>query len=72
MAQHAEHVQRGGNASEATIDASNLVAEARLGTGLARALVQHVLRMRAAGYEDDIVVDGEVWHLELKRKAPVS
>ena len=70
--QRSEHFQVGENISETMIDPSDLVAEARLGTGLARALVQHVVRMKAAGYDDDVVIDGEVWHLDLKRKAPPS
>ena len=50
----------------------DLAAEARYGEGLARALVEHVCRMRAAGYANDVVLEGDTWGVEVKRKARVS
>ena len=50
----------------------DLAAEARYGQGLARALVEHVCRMRAAGYANDVVLEGETWGVDVKRRAPVS
>ena len=43
----------------------------RQGALLARAMIQHVCAMRAAGYKEEILVDGEVWGVEVKRKSPV-
>ena len=45
------------------------VREARQGTNLARALIQHVCAMRAAGYEDEVMVDGEIWGVEVRHKS---
>lgn len=49
-----------------------LAAEARCGAALARALVEHVCRMHAAGYDNEIVVDGEPWAVKVNGRTPPS
>lgn len=41
--------------------ANELAAETRSGAALARALVEHVCRMHADGYSDEVLVDSEIW-----------
>jgi hypothetical protein len=54
-------------ALDLNLSAQELTAEGRLGAALARALIEHLSRMRAAGYHNEIVVDGELWTVEVKR-----
>ena len=70
--QHPEQFHVGKGTSDETIRNDDLAGEARRGTDLARALIQHVCTMRADGYEDEIMVNGEVWGVEVKRKSPIS
>lgn len=49
-----------------------LVRQARLGVVLARALIEHICRMQAAGYDNELVVDGELWNVGVRRKQRVS
>lgn len=53
-------------------DATQLAAEARCGVALSRALVEHVIRMRAAGYADEISLCGETWAVSISLKTPAS
>ena len=43
-----------------------------MGCDLARALIEHVSRMRAAGYDNELLIDGEIWTIQAKRSSPVS
>ena len=62
--------------SEGITDSKNstdeITEEARQGVILARAMIQDVRAMRATGYKDEILVDSELWSVEVKRKEPVS
>ena len=54
----------------ATNRPEEMPGEAQLGDVLSRALIQHIRTMRAVGYEEEIVLNGEVWHVEVTRKSP--
>ena len=69
---HSEQFLFGEASANAMISPEDMPGEARLGAVLARALVQHISTMRAVGYEDEIVVDGDVWNVEVRRKSPTS
>ena len=58
--------------SEHTISLEDLQGEARLGEVLARAMIQHIRTMRAVGYEEEIVLNGEVWNVAITRKSPTT
>ncbi len=59
-------------ASSGTFDADSLTRETRMGTQLARALIGHICSVRAAGYDNEIMVDGEAWVVQVRRKTPFS
>lgn len=71
-AQLSEHFHVGKSTSAAANRSEQLAADARQGVALSRALIQHVWNIGAAGYDNEIVVDGEVWRLQATRKAPAS
>ena len=62
-----EHLSTDVNALDLMTSAKEWCEDSRLGTDLARSLIQHVCRMRAGGYDNQIIVDGEIWVVQFKR-----
>jgi hypothetical protein len=60
------------NRTTLTFNPDELLLEARAGLTLAKALVKHTSRMRASGYDNEVLVDGEVWTVTARRKSPVA
>ena len=48
--------------------ADELAAEASCGTGLARKLVEHISRMGASGYSNEVEIDCETWIISAARR----
>lgn len=49
------------------LSVDQLVAETRRGTGLTLELVEHLARMQAEGYSNEIQVDGQSWKIIIER-----
>ena len=71
-AQRTDDFHIGGAQPKLTLSAGELTAEARRGAALARALIEHLSRMRAAGYDNELLVDDELWTVEVKRRSAAN